>query len=215
LSESAADGPAARQSLRHWLLSLQPPLAVFAQDVLGSDDRIDLVARDEHGGVILILVDHRLADLPGSLERPPDAALLARALAQIEWLQARLPDWAQLAPGLSLAGEHPVRAWLVAPSFDAGTRAAARVLGERIRLVEARPAGLPLRVRLDDVEAPAAVPAEPPGPGEDGARGDDPAPGPEPEPPPALGTAGVFRSGLSEADLRLDAAERRELADPV
>lgn len=215
MSEPAPD-LAARQSLRHWLLSLQPPIAVFAQDLLGEAARLDLVARDEHGRVVLVLVDARLRDLPDSLEDPPDTGLLTSALRELDWVQARLRDWDQLAPGLSLASDRAVQAWLVAPGFDSGTRAAARALGERIRLVEARPAGMPLRIRfageaVERPDPPAAGPATP-------AARHGSAPGPpdgDGAVPPVESDdlAGVFRSGLSEADLRLSAAERDEFAD--
>lgn len=111
--------------LQDALAALDEPLIPFIADALGVETRIDLVARDPHGGAVVILVAHA----GGELER------LGEALAQATWLEARLGDWSQLAPELGLRPERGVRALLVARDFDERSRLAAAALGpERLRL---------------------------------------------------------------------------------
>ena len=45
------------------------------------------------------------------------------------WVEARLRDWRQLAPGLGLRPEAGVRVWLLAPRFRTESLAAARAAG--------------------------------------------------------------------------------------
>lgn len=92
---------------------------MIAEDLLGADGAIDLVALDPHGGVVLVL----LADEGGDLE------LMGRALAQRAWVEPRLRDWLQLAPRLGLAAGAAVRLLLLAPGFGAAALAAAQAIG--------------------------------------------------------------------------------------
>jgi len=183
--------------VRDALGELGGSLRVLARDVLGADARIDLVAADPDGRVTLVLV--------GTSD---DAlALVALALAQRAWVEARLPDWVQLAPQLGLQADRAPRAVLVAPGFSPAAVAAVRA---------ADPEGLDL-VRYRCLRGPA------PGPG-----GADAGSGVrvllEPERvngaalrsarPRVAGSAppmARFRSGLSDADLDLTSEERRGL----
>ena len=76
--------------------------------MLGADARVDLVALDPDGRVTLVLWTTGSDDL----------ALVALALAQRAWVEARLPDWAQLAPTLGLEAGPTPRLVLLAPDFS-------------------------------------------------------------------------------------------------
>lgn len=113
---------------------------------------------------------------------------IADALAQCRFLAPRVKDWRKLAPELPLDPERGVRALVVAAEFGARARAAAEALGpERLELVRSRAVGsdgldeLELRRLRERPARPAA---------------DEPA--------------SAFRTGLSDADLGLSAAERAE-----
>jgi hypothetical protein len=117
--------PAAGDAL---LARLPERLEGVARDVLGLDARIDVVALDRRGQVVLVL-----AAVEGE-----DRARFTDALAQRAWVAARLPDWAQLAPERRIAPELGVRVLLVGGPFDPRTRAAAASLGPDggVQLVE-------------------------------------------------------------------------------
>lgn len=97
-------------------------LEVIADQMLGLDSRIDLVARDGAGRVVLVL-------LAGAGD---DLLRLGDALAQRSWATPRVRDWARLAPGLGLRAELGVRTLLCAPAFDPRTLAAALSLGPEL-----------------------------------------------------------------------------------
>jgi hypothetical protein len=166
-----------RRALRDALPGLVPGWRPLARDVLGDDARIDWVGRDGEGRCVIALVS----------EEGEDAGLLTQGLAQREWVSARLPDWAQLAPEAGLRTDLAVEAVLLAPSFGLATRAAARALSDsglrlaRLRFVENGTGVAPL---LELVEP----------------HGSDVA-------PPGRDAAG-FRSGLTPADLDLSPEER-------
>lgn len=174
--------------------SLGGSLRVVARDLLGADARIDLVASDPDGRLTLVLI----------ASEPDDLALVALGLAQRAWVEARLPDWVQLAPQLGLSGDGPVRVVLVAPRFGATAEAAVRAAGgEDFDLVTYRcirhgsngNAG-PAQVLLEA----ARVGGAPSGPVAAGS------------PPPAS----RFRTGLSDADLMVSSEEKRRLGrDPL
>jgi hypothetical protein len=167
------------------LPGLGTSLRVLARDVLGAEARIDLVTADADGRVTLVL-------LGGSEE---DLALVALALAQRAWVEARLPDWIQLSPDLGLRAEGPVRVMLVAPAFSAPAVAAVRASGaEDIDLVR-------YRCLHDGSETQVLLEPE-------RLAGGPVAPGPGTGPPPGA----RFRTGLSDADLVVSPAERRGLA---
>ncbi|MCC6642204.1 MAG: hypothetical protein IT386_13675 [Deltaproteobacteria bacterium] len=110
--------PDLRRAVRSRLADLGLTLRVIAEDLLGADGAIDLVALDPQGGVVLAL----LADEGGDLE------LMGRALAQRSWVEPRLRDWLQLSPRLGLAADAPVRLLLLAPGFGPAALAAAQAL---------------------------------------------------------------------------------------
>jgi hypothetical protein len=176
--------------IRDGLHEIGTSLRVLAQDLLGADARIDLVTADPDGRVTLVLVttgDEALS-------------LVAMALAQRAWVEARLGDWVQLAPQLGLRAEASARAVLLAPGFSPAAIAAVRAADpEDIDLVRFRCLRTPsnggaARVLLEPVRVAGARPAASP-------------PRPTGAPPPAA----RFRSGLSDADLDLTADERRGL----
>jgi len=176
--------------VREALGELGASLRILAQDVLGADARIDLVAADPEGRVTLVLWTTGDEDL----------ALTALGLAQRAWVAARLPDWIQLAPQLGLQAEAPVRVLLLAPDFSPTAVAAVRAADpEDIDLLRFRCFRGPSNggrvsvvlepVRLAGASRPARAPRRPG------------------SPPPAA----RFRSGLSDADLDLTPDERRGL----
>jgi hypothetical protein len=81
---------------------------------LGANARIDFVAVEPPGRVVLILVG----------EDGEDLELIGRALAQRAWVEPRLRDWIQLGPNLGLMPNAGVRAILLCPAFRAETLAA-------------------------------------------------------------------------------------------
>jgi len=176
--------------VREGLKELGLSLRVLAQDVLGAEARIDLVAADPEGRVTLILLT--TAD--------DDLALAAMALAQRAWLEARLPDWVQIAPQLGLRPEGPLRAVLVAAAFSPTTVAVVQAADPedidlvRFRCVRSRRNGSGVRVLLEPVRM-AGLRVEAPSGRRAGA-------------PPA---AARFRSGLAGADLDLTSDERQAL----
>ena len=169
------------RQLRPRIDELAPGLRIVAEGLLGVEARIDFVGVETSGRVVLVIV--------GTDEE--DLALVGRALAQRAWVEARLRDWLQLAPGLGMRPESGVRVWLLAPRFGAESLAAARAAGgvllgtyrcvrnggvDTDALVEALTEG-------SDLDAPACVPPR---------------------------AAAQFRTGLDDAELGLTAAERRE-----
>jgi len=156
-----------------------------AEDLLADVSRIDLFGVTDDGQAVLALVG----------DRGDDLTLVARALAQREWLTPRLADWRKLAPNLGLRPDARVRALVLCPEFGAEARAAARAVGPGIALVTWRY----LRNGSDaDLFLEPIAPAPPVA-----AAGAD---RPEPESP----SPSPFRSGLSESDLGLTPAERAE-----
>ncbi len=161
------------------LVELEPPLSVLARRVLGLDARLDLVARDDRGGTVVVCVAAAGEDLPRFTD----------ALAQRAWLEPRLRDWLQLAPGLGLDPGRGVRALLLAPRFEPRTLAAARAVGEAVLELASyrvRREATGWRVEIEPVASPAPGPAE----------------AVLVAPPESL-----FRTGLDEADLGLASPE--------
>ena len=164
---------------------LDTPLRVLAEDVLGLDSAIDVVAVDTHDRVVLILVS----------EDPDDLGLFTRGLAQRAWLSARLPDWLKLAPGLAVRADAEVRLLLLAPDHPISSRAAAASLeagGVELLRYGWLSDGGRKALWLENTETrPTAA---------------SPTPTRTPSVPPSS-----FRSGLSERDLGLTPEELREL----
>jgi hypothetical protein len=174
---SEAAGLARR--LRARLGQLGVSLQILAEDVMGDEDvRIDWVAVDPSGRAWVVLVAPEEAEAP---------LLLARGLAQRAWLEARLPDWRQLAPELPVRLDARPRLLLIAPGFPRLVQVAAR---------EADAEGISLaRLRWSAAD----------GPGEAGLEPVRPPPAPAREEtalPTAPRRASAFRSGLSDHDFR-------------
>jgi hypothetical protein len=93
-------------------------LRLVAEGILGADAPIDFVTVDPTGRVTLVLVS------PDG----EDPVLVGHALAQREWVAARLRDWLMLSPKLGIRPERGVGLVLVAPSFGSGVVAAAQTL---------------------------------------------------------------------------------------
>lgn len=159
----------------------------IAEDLLAEASRIHVFGVDGDGSAVLALLG----------EHEEDALLLlARALAQRQWLATRLPDWLKLAPGLGVRPEAPVQAVVLCPRFGAEAVAAAGAVDRAPpHLVTWRFVrnGSDGDVLLDLVfpAAPGTVS------GREGRA--EPSPGPN-----------GFRTGLSDADLGLSAEERAE-----
>lgn len=167
--------------MRHALGSGAERLRFVAEDVLGAETRIDWVCVGPEGETLLVLL----------AERGHDLELVARSLAQRAWVEARLPDWVQLAPALGLRPEAGVGALLLCPAFGAEARAAAAsVPAARIRLATCHfeHQGAELRAWIAPVE-----PAPPR------------AAAPERTSPESLPE---FRTGLSDADLGVTDEEK-------
>jgi hypothetical protein len=169
------------RQLRPRLDELNPGLRIVAEGLLGAEARIDFVGVETSGRVVLVIV--------GTDEQ--DLALVGRALAQRAWVEARLRDWLQLAPGLGVRPESGVRVWLLAPHFGAESLAAARAAGG-VALATYR------CVRNGGVDTDALVEAL-----TEASELATRAAAPPREPAP-------FRTGLNDAELGLTAAERRE-----
>jgi hypothetical protein len=178
------------RELRARVGELVPGGRVLAEELLGLDSRIDLVLAEPSGRAAIVLVG---GDSEG-------LTLVGRAVAQRAWVEARLPDWLQLAPGLGLRPEAGVRALLLCPGFCAETRAAARALGaDALALISWR------YIRDGARTALLLQPEE----GLERAAGPPRAPAASPR--RAASNAPVFRTGLSDADLGLTREELDEL----
>lgn len=178
-------GPALRTALRARLADLGLRLRVVAEDLLGAEAPIDLLALDPQGGVVLVLVAAEGEEL----------ALVGRALAQRSWVEARLRDWVQLAPRLGIEPEAGVRLLLLAPRFEPTALAAAAALGGAlVGLATFRSLrnGSTSELLLEPVPLQGAERA----PARNGAA----------HPPVSR-----FRSGLGDADLSLTPQERQDL----
>ncbi|MFP6641306.1 MAG: hypothetical protein VCC04_13750 [Myxococcota bacterium] len=191
MPEILATPPQSAEELRSLVQTevghLDPAWRVIAKDILGLDGRIDLVALDGRGRVVVILL---------GLLGEDDRALLTRLVAQRSWVAPRVGDWAQLAPELELDPAAPVRGVLMAPDFAGETRTAAESLDtlpvELIRYTSLR-TGARQQVLLSPLE-PGSFEAFPRETREQISR--------RPKPPEP-----VFRSGLSDQDLGLSQTE--------
>ena len=145
------------RQLRSRLSKLADPLEIVAEQILGLESRIDFVAKDRRGQVVLVFLADRGSDL----------GLLADSLAQRSWIEPRVADWVKLAPHLGLRPQLGVRVLLLAPELDPRTVAAAKSLeGPAIDLGICRPvangAGVEILIDLLEAPSPTSVPiAEP------------------------------------------------------
>lgn len=172
---------------------LDPAWRVIAEDILGLDGRIDLIALDGRGRLVVILL---------GLVGEDDRALLTRLLAQRSWLAPRVGDWAQLAPELELDPGAPVRGVLMAPDFKPETRAAADAL-DSLPVALIRYTALRTGARQHLLLSPLGSGAFEAFPRESRERIRRKPKPPEP----------VFRSGLSDQDLGLSSTEAARFED--
>jgi hypothetical protein len=169
------------RQLRPRIDEFAPGLRIVVEGLLGAETRVDFVGVEASGRVVLVIV--------GTAE--DDLALVARALAQKAWVEARLRDWRQLAPDLGVRPEAGVRVWLLAPRFRTESLAAARAAG-----------GIALATYhcvRNGSGADALVEAV-----SEAVEGEPTAAG------AAARAAPQFRTGLADAELGLTAEERRE-----
>jgi hypothetical protein len=194
---------ALRRAIRRELEEMQPPLRTLAENVLADGSRIDLVARDALGDLVVVMIGGVGEDLE----------LFTRILAHRVWVEQRIPDWLQLAPELELSSN--VSALLLCPEFQRETLAAAgsclppvqlsiyRDLQATHGVLLLEPVVLPAAEQVTVAPRVAPTPQRARASVEPAPRGQPP--GPELEPHPS-----EFRSGLSEADLQITPEERRE-----
>lgn len=177
MEKGDGEAGALRAAVRSRLGRLGVPLQILAEDVLGEGDaRIDWVAIEPGGRVWVVLVD---AVAGGG-------SLLERGLAQRAWVEARIGDWQQLAPGLAARADLRPRLLLIAPDLSRVARVAAREAdpdGTRLARFRWGPPGANgLDLALEPLEPPPVASRRPP------------------SPLASAPLASVFRSGLSERD---------------
>lgn len=210
--EGRPERPSLRRAIRHRLRRFAPTIRVVAEGFLAEASAIDLLAVGGEGEIISIRIG-RGGD---------DVALLTQSLADITWLRPRLADFLKLAPGLGLEPSAEPRAMLFCPEFARETRAA--VENFPLRSIELatyrclRQHGQ-LSVLLETGSPSRSQTAHEPRPESDADRAGrfsrrETPPASQPksseqvaEPSPASG----FRTGLSDADLRIEVEEKKFL----
>jgi len=188
----------------------------LAENILGAGSRIDFVGLAPGGRLTAVLVGNAHEDLE----------LVARGVAQRDWLSARIPDWLQLSTDLAIRPDLDVQAVLLCPAFRPEAIAAARALGDGLRLatyrwVQSSGRAEPLIEILmapdnddssdawDPVFEPVAVPTPRRA---RAAAPTTPAQSPsQPGPKQRDAQPESFRTGLSDEDLGLTAEELAEL----
>ena len=156
-------------------------LRVVLEDVLCQTSRVDAVAQDADGQIVVILI----------ATCRDEESLLTRALAARAWLGARIGDWSRLVPELKLRHGAHVRALILAPRLSDETRSAAASLPvgfvETLTFRSVR-LGNEYDVVLDEREQSAAPVAV----------------------DPSARAIPRFRSGLTDSDLGLSDEEREQ-----
>lgn len=212
MPELRAIAPPSRKELLRGLAArlgdAAPGWQPLAEGILGaSPRRIDFVGLQPGDRLTAVLV--------GDAEE--DLELIARGLAESDWLTRRVPDWLQLSRDLVIRPDVATQAVLLCPAFRSEAVVAARAVGERLRLATYRwvrsgtaseplielllaDPGDPLEeddpLPLEPVAVPAAAPAR-----QDPAR----------TPPGGAPESEAFRSGLRDEDLGLTPEELSEL----
>jgi hypothetical protein len=184
------------QLLRQRIADAVPEGRLIAEGILGAESRIDFVAVEPSGRLAIVVVG----------ETGEELAAIGRALAHRAWVEARLPDWLQIAPELGANPLAGVCAHVLCPSFSADARAAAGALGEStLRLVRyhyvRNGSGLEILVEKPPLPSVMSQTRIRPGMTSPDPTRAQPAPAP-PEP--------VFRTTLTDADLGLSGEERSE-----
>ncbi len=170
------------RSLAAGLHRVIPEFRPVATDLLADTSRIDVFGLAGDGSAVLALIG----------EAGDDLLLVARALAQREWLAPRLPDWQKLAPDLGIVAGTTIQSVVLCPDFGPEASAAARATPSgAIQLVRWRYLrnGSDAGLLLEPLVTPLGTP--------------QPA-------PRAIDSPAPFRSGLSESDLGLSDEERAE-----
>ncbi len=210
--EGRPERPILRRAIRHRLKRFDPTIRVIAEGFLAEASAIDLLAVGGEGEMITIRIG-RGGD---------DVALLTQSLADLTWLRPRLADFLKLAPGLGLEPSALPRAMLFCPDFARETRAAVenfpahsiellsyhclRQQGQLSVLLESwNSSRKACAVRPASDEHPPDRPARP-----DPAEKVHPKPSPRPSDPP---NPSNFRTGLRDADLRIDDLEEEKIID--
>jgi hypothetical protein len=144
---------------------------LIAEDVLGEDDEpIDWIAAGPDGRAWVVLLETGASPL----------GMLERGLVHRAWVEARVPDWRQLAPTLALRPGLAPGVLLVAADHPRSARIAAReAAADAVLLATWR--GDPAAPALALVDAPLRPRQRPA--------------------TPAPRLASVFRTGLTDADL--------------
>lgn len=196
-----------RRAMRHALRSFAPDLRVVAEEYLGESSAIDLLAVGPRGELVCV----RIAPPDDTAEAAAaaEAQLLVRGLSDLDFMGARVGNLHELAPNLGLEATALPRVVLAAPRFGGEVRSAIRVIAPgRVELIEYRCRNVRGQLTL----LLEALPADP---GATGLAASSPATHarrpPDAEEPPQRPDASEapdsgFRTGLSDADLRLEAA---------
>jgi hypothetical protein len=183
---------------------------VVAEGFLAEASAIDLLAVGGEGEIISIRIG-RGGD---------DIALFTQSLADLSWLRPRLADLLKLAPGLGLEPSAAPRAMLMCPEFARETRAAAenfpnrsiqlatyhclRQQGQLSVLLESRSPSQ----QKTDAQSAAATPLS------DFSSHHSPPATAQPRPRQQLADSpspSGFRTGLSDADLKVEIEEEKIL----
>jgi hypothetical protein len=208
--EGRPERPSLRRAIRHRLRRFDPAIRVIAEGFLTETSAIDLLAVGGEGEIISIRIGRR----------GDDVSLLTHALADLTWLRPRLADFLKLAPGLGLEPSAEPRAMLLCPEFARETRAAVEFFpGRSIELATyhcLRQQGR-LSVLLETRSPSRPQTSEP-------ARTETQRAGPEAQtnasapplprrarPLPIAPSPSGFRTGLTDADLRIEVEEEKKL----
>ena len=173
------------ERLRPKLGECVPGFHLIAEGLLAAEERIDFIGVEPTGRIVLILVG----------DEGDDIALIGTALAHRAWVEPRVRDWIQLAPMLGARPGAGIRALLLCPDFSQQTLSAADALGDdvvalaRYRCVR-NGSDLGILLEPSSVAQPRVQPV------------------PGPSSPEATSS---FRTGLTDEDLGLSAAERESL----
>ncbi len=198
-----------RRALRHALRRAEPTLRVIAEDFLAESTPIDLLAIGAGGDLLSLRIG-------GESE---ETSLFTRALADLAWLRPRRRDLLKLAPGLGLEATAEPRAMIFCPHFTSESRLAAESLAVRsLELLDYRclkrqgQLMLLLERRAPAVDRPEFQAPEPDDLGlRLGESNDQADPTASPSHNRLSGPPGpsTFRTGLTDADLRLESTGER------